>query len=234
VGITSLQKFTPGPSLRSGVFLKWMLPPTLIAFTCLFLLLPIRGHALDTTPPAPATTGSASWNSLTAQQKQALAPLAKDWAGYPADRKQKWLVFADKFQKMKPEDQQRAQEKMAAWTKLTPEQRLAARENYIRSNKLPPEQRAQKWQEYNQLPDDQKAQLASHPDKKKLVTNLPTPAESKEKKLQPLKAPKKPATTASQPAATPAPIAAPTGSVPAGSASPNATPAPSVPPTTSN
>jgi hypothetical protein len=150
-----------------------------------------------------------------------LAPLAKDWAGLSSDRKQKWLVFATKFQKMKPADQKRALEKMDEWVKLTPEQRLSARESYIRSNNLEPDLRAQKWQEYQQLSDEQKAQLASHHDKKKLITNLPTPAESKEKKLQPLKTPSKPATslaatpTASQPVATPvatdapAPVTAP-------------------------
>lgn len=210
MGKTSVQKFAPVSSLRNSLFLKWI-PPFIVAVTlAIFLLLPSKGHALDT-PAAPAPTTANSWNHLTPIQKRALAPLEKDWASLSADRKQKWLVFADRFQKMKPEDQKRAQDKMDAWVKLTPEQRLAARENYIRSNMLEPDQRAQKWQEYQQLSDEQKAQLANHPDKKKLITNLPTPAESKEKKLQPLKTPKKPI-SASQPTA---PASAPLVTAPA-------------------
>lgn len=235
MGKTSLQKFAPISPLRNSLFLKCM--PSLIFALVLavFLFAPSRGHAVDTTPPAPATTSSA-WNNLTPLQKQALAPLSKEWGSFSSDRKQKWLVFATKFQKMSPDDQKRALEKMDAWTKLTPEQRLAARENYIRSNKYQPEQRKQKWDEYNQLPEDEKAQLASHPEKKKLITNLPTPAESKETRLQPLKTPNKPASStpvksvsaASHQATSPAPASAPVTTVPT-----SAAPA-SAPPSTTN
>lgn len=139
--------------------------------------------------PGTALVAVNSWSHLTPGQQQALAPLMKDWDAMSAERQQKWLVFAAKFEKMTPVDQQRTLEKMSDWIKLTPQQRLAARENYIRSNKLEPDQRAQKWQEYQQLSDEEKMQLANHPEKKKLITNLPSPAESKEHKLQPLKKP---------------------------------------------
>ncbi|MET3108482.1 cell division protein FtsN [Oxalobacteraceae bacterium GrIS 2.11] len=191
--------------MRSNIFLKWMLPLILVAGLVLCSITQL--HAANASPPAPN-----AWNSLSPIQKQALAPLAKDWDSLPADRKQKWLAIAAKYEHMSPEDQKRAQEKMDAYVKLTPEQRRAVRENYLRSNKYEPEQRKQKWDEYNQLPEDERTQLANHPEKKKLITNLPTPAESKEQKLQPLKTPKKPAgspitapTSASQPAARSAP-----------------------------
>jgi len=210
VGKTTLQKFARAGSLRERIFLK-LLPSLFFALILAGgLLAPHDGHAVGATPPS-----TENWKNLSPAQKQALAPLAADWDSMPSDRQKKWLVFSEKFQKMKPEDQQRAQQKMAAWVQLTPEQRLAARENYIRSNKLEPDQRAQKWQEYQQLSDQQKAALANHPEKKKLITNLPTPAESKEKRLQPLKAPKKapvaPATPLSEPASMPA-VAAPASS----------------------
>ena len=237
MGKTSLQKFAPVATLRNSLFLKWM--PSLIFALVLavFLFAPSKGHAVDTPPPVSApASASNSWNNLTPLQKQALAPLAKDWGSFSSERKQKWLVFSTKFQKMSPDDKKRALEKMDAWTKLTPEQRLAARENYIRSNKYQPEQRKQKWDEYNQLPEDEKAQLASHPEKKKLITNLPTPAESKETRLQPLKTPNKPAatapvkgvSTASHPVAPQAPSSAPAIIAPT-----TAAPA-TVPPSTTN
>ena len=215
MGKTTLQKSARTDSLRDRLFLTWL--PTL--FCALLLaygaLAPSSGRAAG----APSIPSTALWSNLTPAQKQALAPLAKDWNGMSPDRQQKWLAFSEKFQKMKPEDQQRAQQKMEVWAKLTPEQRLAARENYIRSNKLQPDQRAQKWQEYQQLSDQQKAQLAKHPDKKKLITNLPTPAESKEQKLQPLKTPKKAPTPPEAPLNPPAPVPVPATAAPASSPS---------------
>ncbi len=176
--------------------------------TCLcWLTLVNPGHAVETAKPlatAPAVTGG--WNTLTLSEQQALGPLQTEWNQLGPDQKKKWLLFASKYQQMKPEEQTRAQEKMQTWVKLTPEQRLAARENYLRSNNLHPDQRNQKWQEYQQLTDEQKTQLASHPEKKKLITALPTPAESRETKLQPLKTPHK---SAAAPAPALVPSAAP-------------------------
>lgn len=160
----------------------------LLMLPSVLLLSPVSVFANGATTTAPAS----SWNKLTPEQKQALGPLMNDWPAMSAERQQKWLVFSTKFQKMTPVDQKRALEKMSDWVKLTPQQRLAARENYIRSNKLQPDQRAQKWQEYQQLTDEEKMQLASRPEKKKLITNLPSPAESKQQKLQPLKKPANP------------------------------------------
>lgn len=154
-----------------------------------------------------------SWNSLTPSQKQALQPLAGEWDTFPPDRKKKWMVFAEKFQKMSPDEQKRVQEKIQEWVKLTPEQRLAARENYIRSNKLQPDQRTLKWQEYQQLTEEQKAELSSHREQKNLLTTLPTPEESRLKKLQPLKKPHRmtppEVNTAPQPAGTTGSVKAP-------------------------
>jgi hypothetical protein len=179
---------------RQALFLPWLLT-LLVAFALICCATP-ASHAA-----APA---GVQWGSLSPIQQQALGPLSGSWNTLTPDRQQKWLAFAGKYQKMSPADQQRAQQKMDTWIKLTPEQRLAARENYIRSNKLQPDQRAQKWQEYQQLSDEQKAQLASRA-KKPLITNLPTPAESKETKLQPLKTPKK--TGVAAPAAAARPLA---------------------------
>lgn len=197
MGITTLQKSALIAPLREGGLLRWLphLPLVLVLVLSFVLLPATHSQARGPSQSASSTPLDNSWNNLSSAQQQALGPLAKEWPAMSSDRQKKWLLFADKFQKMTPEDQARTQGKMADWFKLTPEQRLAARENYIRSNKLQPDQRTHKWEEYQQLSEEQKAQLASH-EKKKLITNLPTPAESKEKKLQPLKTPKKPVTAA--------------------------------------
>ena len=222
MGKTSLQN--PTSSLR--VSLRALLPVglVLVVASICFLSIPAKSFAAaEKTTGTASAANSGTWAALTAQQKQALAPLANDWPQLSPDQKQKWLVFAGKYQQLKPEEQQRVQEKMQAWAKLTPEQRLAARQNYIRSNKLQPDVRTQKWQEYQQLPDEQKAQLANHPEKKTLLTNLPTPAESKEKKLQPLKTPHKPVTAGASSSAPAAPATAITPNVaPAGAPTPSA------------
>ena len=107
-----------------------------------------------------------SRNKLTPAQKQTLAPLASEWNGFMPTRRQKWIVIANRVQKMNPEEQQRVQNKMQARITLTPGHRTAARENYLRSSKIQPEKRCQQWQEYQQVTEEQKVRLARYPDKK--------------------------------------------------------------------
>ena len=47
--------------------------------------------------PASAREDGVRWQTLTAQQREALAPLEKDWPGIDAPRKQKWLALAARF-----------------------------------------------------------------------------------------------------------------------------------------
>ncbi|MGZ5779631.1 MAG: DUF3106 domain-containing protein, partial [Burkholderiaceae bacterium] len=101
------------------------------------------------------------WSDLTPAQQQALAPLSSDWDKIDTLRKQKWLVLANKFPSMKPEEQQRVQDRMREWAKLTPEQRRAARESYARAKKLNADQKSEKWQQYQNLPDEEKKKLAA-------------------------------------------------------------------------
>lgn len=148
-------------------------------------------HIAHAAPPAQVAQNTA-WKNLTPSQQRSLAPLAQDWDSLSPDRQQKWMVISNKFQKMNPEQQKRVQEKMDAWVKLTPKERTAARENYLRSNKLEADQRNQQWQQYQQLPEEQRAQLAKQSPKRNFITNLPTPAESRIQKLPPLKTPHRP------------------------------------------
>jgi hypothetical protein len=121
-----------------------------------------------------------TWAELTAEQQQALAPLAGEWDKLDAFRKQKWLEIGNRYTKMKPEEQQRMQERMRDWVKLTPEQRRIARESYARAKKLDPNKKQERWQQYQQLPEEQKKKLAESAASKKHVAALPSPtAQSK-------------------------------------------------------
>jgi hypothetical protein len=62
---------------------------------------------------------------------------------------------------MSPEAQKRLHDRMSEWVRMTPEQRRTARENYQLSKQVPVEQRENAWNEYQQLPDDQKKTLAA-------------------------------------------------------------------------
>ena len=95
-------------------------------------------------------------------------------------RKQKWLQLANRFAAMKPEEQQRVQERMREWAKLTPEQRELARETY---NAHPQDRRRTKktatWESYQQLPEEQKKKLAASATGRKAPSVVPCQASGK-------------------------------------------------------
>ncbi len=153
--------------------------------------------------PAPTAVPAAAlaaslvkplWSELSRPQQVALEPLRGEWDQMDALRKQKWLELANRYSSMKPDEQLRVQERMRAWTKLTPEERRVARENYTLSKKLDKSQKSAKWEQYQQLPEEEKRKLAADAAAKKQVTNLPP--KSQPKAVAPIKpAPAAPVTT---------------------------------------
>jgi hypothetical protein len=90
------------------------------------------------------------WSELSPQQQHVLGPLAADWENLDTTRRKKWVTIANRYPKMKPDEQQRLQNRMQAWAKLTPEERRIARNNYNSLKGLPPPQRkevSQKWRQ---------------------------------------------------------------------------------------
>lgn len=132
------------------------------------------------------------WTELTPAQQQALAPLAVEWNKLDSNHKTKWLAIGNKYSMMTPEQQKRFQENIGNWAKLTPEQHRIARESYARAKKLNSEQKTAQWQQYQQLPEEQKEKLAADAAAKKHIVNLPNP-KNKTKIVEPLKYSKKPA-----------------------------------------
>ncbi|MEO6918981.1 MAG: DUF3106 domain-containing protein [Collimonas sp.] len=162
-----------------------------------------------------------NWVELTALQQHILEPLAPDWDKLKPATRKKWLEISGRYVKMTPAEQERLQARMRGWVTLTPEQRRIARENYARANKLDTEQRALRWQQYQQLSDEQKKELAEQATPRhKRVTTMPPTTLNKPKPAAPVKlAPQgnteqtavvAPAAAAATPVASPAPVLAPT------------------------
>lgn len=167
-------------------------------------LAPAAGHG------APKALEHPVWSELNHAQQEALLPLAADWDAIDALRKQKWLKIVNHYSSMKPEEQQRVRENMHDWVKLTPEQRRVIRENYERSKKIDPGTKSAQWEQYQQLPEEQKKKLAADAIVKKQVSSLHPP--SKVKPLPPIKSgvlltPVMPPQTVNPPASTAAPNA---------------------------
>ncbi|HWU97684.1 MAG TPA: DUF3106 domain-containing protein [Oxalicibacterium sp.] len=163
---------------------------------------PVVQHApvIKSAAPRPAVK-STDWNRLTPSQRAALAPLAGDWNSLDSFRKKKWLELADRYATMSPADQERMQKRMQEWVRLSPEQRRIARENYTRFKKLHPNHESRQWEQYQQLPEEKKKELAASAQPKKSIVNPPRrvtkPAEHK------------PVTQAPASVATPTPVPQP-------------------------
>lgn len=123
--------------------------------------------------PAVAAVDKPSWKELSRPQQIALEPLQKEWDGMEGLRKQKWLDIANRFGAMKPDEQQRLHERMRAWVKMTPEERRVVRENYTMTQNLDKSAKSVQWEQYQQLPEEEKRRLAAEAAAKKQVTNLP-------------------------------------------------------------
>lgn len=187
---------------------------------------------------APIAMEKPLWKDLSAAQQRALDPLKGEWDKLEGLRKQKWLEIANRYNGMKPDEQMRVQERMRDWVRLTPEQRRMVRENFARSQKVAPSpgQKSAQWEQYQQLPEEQKKQLADKAPKKQVV-NPPTPSQSKIQTVPPVKRSvpgSAPAVTV--PGTVPAPGAAgaPAAAAPPAVAAPAAaasSPATSTPPT---
>ena len=161
------------------------------AFTVAIAALAVVGSAASARQAAPATPAAATpaplaasltkpfWKELSRAQQIALEPLAAEWDQMEALRKQKWLEIANRYSSMKPDEQLRVQERMRSWIKMTPEERRLVRENYTLSKKLDKEQKSAKWEQYQQLPEEEKRKLAADAAVKKGVTNLPPKSQPK-------------------------------------------------------
>lgn len=112
--------------------------------------------AVLATPPQP------TWQQLSAEQREILAPLRRDWDEMENFRRKKWLGIAGRYPQMKVEEQQRMQERMREWVRMPPEQRRQVRDSYKEFQQLPASQKQavkQKWDAYSNLSEEDKIRL---------------------------------------------------------------------------
>ena len=133
---------------------------------------------------APKDRGP-QWAALTADQQQALAPLAVEWNKIGLQHKTKWLGIAKRYPGMKPEEQKRVQTRMQKWAKLTAQERDQAREQYRSIGKVAPDRRDELhryWTQYQALPPHEKRMFDVPP------SYMP-PAERRQRATSPKKKP---------------------------------------------
>ena len=126
-------------------------------------------HAVAQAPRAPAAASATApvreegvrWQALTPAQREALAPLERDWPGIDAPRKQKWIALAGRFNTLSPEERARINARMVEWAKLTPAERGQARLRFEEARQLPVPDRSERWRAYQALPPEQRQQLAA-------------------------------------------------------------------------
>ena len=112
--------------------------------------------AVGAAPAAP----NAAWAALDPAQRQALAPLQRDWTSLSEQQRAKWLEVALRFPQMKAEDRIRLQARMADWAHMTPLERSRARLQFQEARNLPPTDRQAKWEAYQALTDAERQALA--------------------------------------------------------------------------
>lgn len=134
----------------------------------------LTGSVYSLEPPLPQPT----WAELTPSQRDALRPLAAEWDSIESYRRKKWLGIAQRYATMTPDERQRVQHRMKAWSKLSPSERQQARERYKNLKNAAPEKRedvALKWRAYKELPAEEKEKLKQQANKtQKLSTNSPS------------------------------------------------------------
>ena len=122
---------------------------------------PLLAQPTQANPGVGASSaGSLPWNSLTAEQKRALKPLASQWRGLSSEHQRKWVALTHNFNRMSEEEQTTLQGRMSEWAQLTPAQRNQARMNFYEVRRLPADEKRAKWEEYLALPAEERERLA--------------------------------------------------------------------------
>ncbi|MBV8125571.1 MAG: DUF3106 domain-containing protein [Burkholderiaceae bacterium] len=127
-------------------------------------------------PLAPSTlTGGPDWVQLTPAQKQVLSPLQTDWNQLDSAQKSKWLEVAARFHTITPDEQTRIHQRMTDWARLSPTQRQQARVAFQTTQRLQVHDIEAKWDAYQSLPPERRAELAAKAAQKAAAHKQPHP-----------------------------------------------------------
>jgi hypothetical protein len=119
---------------------------------------PASASHLSASKVAPATRPF--WNELTAEQQQALQPLASHWHTLGTGHKRKWLALSRNYANMSADDQTTLHSRMIEWAALSNQQRAQARLNFADVKSVPADERKAKWEQYQALSEEEKRRLA--------------------------------------------------------------------------
>lgn len=120
-----------------------------------------RSAAGASSPAAKAPTATRPlWSELTAEQKQALQPLASHWHTLAAGHKRKWIALSRNYANMSADDQTTLHSRMIEWAALSYQQRAQARLNFAEVKRVPADERKAKWEQYQALSEEEKRRLA--------------------------------------------------------------------------
>lgn len=140
-----------------------LLAPALVALSVVLTAGPVSAQpaSTDAVSEAGANAGGVPWSSLRQEQKTALRPLLLLWPSLAPDHQRKWMALAQNFSRMSPDEQRTLQSRMTEWARLTPAQRTQARLNFGEVRRVPADEKRAKWEEYQALPVEERARLAS-------------------------------------------------------------------------
>lgn len=133
-----------------------------------------------TLPLPPAMSPTVAWNSLSADQKIALAPLEATWRQLSAGHQRKWIALSANHPQMTEDEKDKLQARMVQWAALSPKQREQARLNFANTKKIPSDGRAATWETYQALSDEEKKAFAQSAPKKPsgaAIAAKPVPAQ---------------------------------------------------------
>ncbi|MFM7025268.1 MAG: DUF3106 domain-containing protein [Limnohabitans sp.] len=133
----------------------------LLGLSCIMAGLPISATAQASPAGTPKQQVSGNWKQLKPHEKKALAPLAAQWGELTETQRSKWLAIAQHFDQLSPAEQQIMQARMKEWVSLSPVQRNQARLNFNTFQGLSKDEKKSRWDEYQNLSDEQKRQLSA-------------------------------------------------------------------------
>lgn len=92
-----------------------------------------------------------SWDEIDMSSQTMLHPLRGAWEQMPASKRQSWLQYVPKMQKMSAEELSNAQERMAEWASFSTKQQNQVETKLQNNASNNPETRSRLWGAYLKL-----------------------------------------------------------------------------------
>jgi len=114
----------------------------------------------------PIGSPGTPWATLSASQREALAPLASTWPTLTSAHQKKWIALVQKYPEFTEADRERLRSRMVEWAALSPKDRQLARLQFAETKKLSNDDRVAHWEAYQALPESKKKELLDAAPKK--------------------------------------------------------------------